>query len=103
MTIDDLVAQARQCLHRSFGGVVRVEVRQPDGAFWIDGMPDPPVVSLDAPTGLERGFCLWRASGETLSRVLTPENRRLEAAFVGGRLKISGDMAVMARLELTRE
>lgn len=42
---------------------------------------------------------VWRAGAETLARIFEG-GRALESAYLSGRLKISGDMSLMARLIL---
>lgn len=82
----------------AFDGVIRIEV-EGGGSYWIDGRVSPPGVSEQAPQGVDAAFCLWRTSADTLRRILSPGARQLEAAYIAGRLAISGDMAVMARLQ----
>ena len=94
------MAAARDFFRRGFAGVIRVEVTDRSQAFWIDGREREAVVQAGSPTGVAGGFCLWRAEGLTLERLFTKEQRRLESAFIASRLKVSGDMSVMARLEV---
>jgi putative sterol carrier protein len=94
-----LIEAARGFFVRGFDGVVRVELTDTGGAFWVDGRGEAAEVGEAAPLGVERGFCLWQASSDTLGRLFTKERRRLESTFISGRLRISGDMSVMARLE----
>ena len=97
---EEVLAAARSYFRRGFGGVIRVETVGPEPtSFWVDGRGEAANVSIASPSAVERGFCLWRAPAETLMRVFVPEQRRLESAYISGRLKISGDMSVMARLE----
>lgn len=70
----------------------------------IDGHQTPPVVTIrehgqtdDAP---QPGKLTWRVSREVLQRIFLGD-RQLSGAFIAGRLLISGDMAVMARLRLS--
>jgi hypothetical protein len=98
--MEEIAAAARPFFGRAFDGVIRIEATDRGEAFWVDGRSEPPLVTLDAPQGVERGFCLWRAGFDTLRRLFSQRERRLESAFIAGRLKISGDMSVMARLEL---
>ena len=93
----DLTSAAQSYFGNRFDGVIRIETE--DGAtMWVDGRATPPKIGTDAPANLDGAYCLWRASADTLGRVFGPEQRQLEAAYIAGRLEISGDMAVMARL-----
>ncbi len=96
--MSDLMSKAAGFFKIPFNGVIRIEV---DGsnAIWVDGRQTPPLVSEQAPPNLDGGFCLWRTSLDTLNRILSPGVRQIEAAYIAGRLLISGDMSVMARLE----
>ena len=70
-----------------------------DDALWVDGRVCPPDISTMAPANLASAFCLWRGQKEIFVRVFALEERRLENAYIAGRIEISGDMSVMARLE----
>ena len=105
MTSEELAAAARPFFAGGFGGVLRIETT--DGgeggegggaSVWVEGRGETAVVQLAAPPGVEGAFCLWRAKTETFERLFTRERRRLESAYISGRLTIAGDMAVMARL-----
>ncbi len=100
MSQDELIAAAGRFFSQSFDGVIRIEMIDADYAVWVDGRERPPTVSPTPPKGLERRFCLWRLSENDIRFVLAGDEKRLDASFVAGRLQISGDMAVMARLEL---
>ncbi|MBB4657585.1 SCP2 sterol-binding domain-containing protein [Parvularcula dongshanensis] len=100
MGLDELMAAARTFFSKGFAGVIRVEVTDRSQSFWVDGREREPLVQAGSPPGVAGGFCLWRAEGLTLERLFTNEQRRLESAFISSRLKISGDMSVMARLEV---
>lgn len=97
--MDELTAEAKGFFTRPFDGVIRIELESDDRSLWIDGREAPPVVSENAPAGLDGRFCLWRTNRETLDRLLGDPPQQLESIYIAGRLKISGDMAVMARLE----
>ena len=97
---DGLAEAARAFFMRGFGGVIRVEATDRGASFWVDGRGEAARVSREAPASVEASFCLWRAKHETLARLFAERGRRVEAAFVSNRLQISGDMSVMARLEL---
>ncbi|MEM9840330.1 MAG: SCP2 sterol-binding domain-containing protein [Pseudomonadota bacterium] len=94
-----LQSAAEACFTQGFGGVLRVESSGDGSSLWIDGRPDVPTVSDRAPPEVAGRFCLWRGPVQVLSTILSGQ-RRLETAYTAGQLKISGDMAVMARLEL---
>jgi hypothetical protein len=92
----ELLAAARAAFGRGFSGVV--EIRADEGlVLYADGRGETCVVGLEAPAAIPS--CVWRASEETLMRALSG-GRALEGAYISGRLKIAGDMSVMARLEL---
>ena len=97
---DALAEAARPFFARGFGGVIRVEAIDRGASFWVDGRGPRAVVDRAAPADVEASFCLWRAKHETLARLFAERARRVESAFVSNRLQISGDMAVMARLEI---
>lgn len=90
---------AETCFSTPFAGVLRIECTDDGSSLWIDGRVTPPSVSEGAPPEVSSSFCLWRGEGLMLRSVLTGQ-RHLETALTGGQLKVSGDMAVMARLEL---
>ncbi|MEO1135247.1 MAG: SCP2 sterol-binding domain-containing protein [Pseudomonadota bacterium] len=95
---DALIAAARKAFAAEFGAMLKLVPKNGE-PIWIDGRQAPPVVS---PTPLETSTapaCTWRGARETLLRVLSSE-RAFESAFVSGRVSVSGDMSVMARLEL---
>lgn len=96
--MSDLMAGAVKFFQQKFDGIIRIEV---DGqqALWIDGRLNPPIILGKAPAQLAGGFCLWQSTPEALGRIFSDGPRQLEVAYIAGRLTISGDMAVMARLE----
>ncbi|MEO1657296.1 MAG: SCP2 sterol-binding domain-containing protein [Pseudomonadota bacterium] len=96
---DNLLDPAKSAFLAPFAGVLRVECTDDGSSLWIDGRGDSIVVSDKAPPEVEGRFCLWRSDRSTLSLILSGQ-RHLETAYTSGRVKISGDMAVMARLEL---
>ncbi|GGY44764.1 SCP2 sterol-binding domain-containing protein [Parvularcula lutaonensis] len=96
---DGLREGAEKGFVSSFDGVLRIECTEDGSSLWIDGRGDSPSVSEKAPPELEGRFCLWRGEVPVLRSVLLGQ-RKLETALMAGQLKISGDMAVMARLEL---
>ncbi len=92
---DALCAAAKKAFAAPFGAVLLLA---PDDGppVWIDGRNDKPVVSLAAPS---EAACAWRGAREALLRALA-NTRAFESAFVSGRIKVAGDMSVMARLSL---
>ena len=97
---DALAGQAAGFFVRGFGGVIRVEAIDRGASFWVDGRGARAALGIQAPAEVDASFCLWRAKHETLARLFAERGRRVEAAFVSNRLQISGDMSVMARLEV---
>ncbi|MEZ5896443.1 MAG: SCP2 sterol-binding domain-containing protein [Parvularculaceae bacterium] len=95
-TANALIENARAAFAAGFGAVLAIEA--PDAAtIYVDGRNDTcslTAVPPDAPAA-----CVWRASTDTLLRIFEG-GRALESAYLSGRLKISGDMSVMARLKL---
>ena len=98
MVDEELLPAARQFFPAAFGGVIRIEVLDADLAFWVDGRKSPPEVSTDSPEAVAQGFCLWRIDYSDLDQLFVEGGQRLANSFITGRLRISGDMAVMARL-----
>lgn len=96
---DDLLKAARKAFSKPFGAVIRLEP-EGGGVLWVDGRgAKAAVVGADPGVGPGPGLCVWRASRETLIRILEGE-RLLASSFVSGRLLVAGDMSVMARLQL---
>ena len=88
--------EAALAFANSFGAVL--DIAPTDGAaFHVDGRAEKPVVR----PGLspEPAQCAWSAPLDDLRRIFEG-GRALESAYLSGRLKISGDMSVMARLKL---
>lgn len=90
---------AGETFTEGFGGVLRIENTDDGTSFWVDGREETPLVGQAAPKNLTGRFCLWRAEGETLRSLLSGQ-RRLAMVYNAGRLRISGDMAVMGRLKM---
>ncbi len=92
-----LVAAAGSAFRRRFDALIEIA---PDGAapFYVDGRADPCCLVVEQPQNVSPA-CVWRASSDTLLRIFQG-GRVLESAYLSGRLKISGDMSVMARLVL---
>lgn len=98
----EILASAKNYFPSAFDGVIRIEIEGEDHSLWVDGRQDPPIISPSAPPNLDKSFCLWRGKFDVFKRIFALEERRLESSFIAGRLKISGDMSVMARLEPAR-
>lgn len=99
MIDEDLLAAAKPFFVAPFDGVIRIEVTDGDFAFWVDGRTEPPTVGRESPSEVSTRFCLWRIDYLDLNQLFSDGPRRIESSFIASRLKISGDMAVMARLE----
>lgn len=98
-SVNFLAIAAAEAFATPFNGIVRL---QPDGdaALWIDGRKEPPSVSPKPPGDVDDApTCVWRASNETLKRILQGE-RFVSGAYISGRLSISGDMSIMAQVRL---
>ena len=109
---DALTAAAQRAFAASFGVVLKLAPEQ-GAALWVDGRGERPVVSATAPDGADAddqhsddqdgkggaALCVWSGARESLMRALAGE-RAFESAFVSGRIAVSGDMSVMARLAL---
>ncbi|WP_428407785.1 SCP2 sterol-binding domain-containing protein [Hyphococcus sp.] len=94
---DALMIAAKKAFAAPFGAVLKIA---PDNGcpLWVDGRQNPPQISSDAPGGLEAD-CLWRGAREALVRAMSGA-RAFESAYVSGRVAVSGDISVMARLTL---
>jgi putative sterol carrier protein len=92
-----LIAAAAGAFRTGFGAVLEIA---PDGAspFYVDGRGESCAVLAGPPSNVQAA-CVWRAAPDTLARIFEG-GRALESAYLSGRLKISGDMSVMARLVL---
>ena len=99
-TNEALVAAASKAFSTPFDAVLKLapESGQP---LWIDGRKTPPVISAKAPKGVQAGCC-WRGEKDAVTRALVG-GRALESAYVSGRVAISGDMSVMARITLEEQ
>ncbi|MGV6800705.1 MAG: SCP2 sterol-binding domain-containing protein [bacterium] len=101
--MEQLLDTASQFFQKQFDGVIRIEIEEEKSSIWVDGHQQPPMISLHAPKGLNGSFCLWQTNSDTLSRLFGSPPQQLESVFIAGRLKISGDMSVMGRLESFQE
>ncbi|WOI52310.1 hypothetical protein [Parvularcula sp. LCG005] len=100
MEENELLEAGRRLFTKSFDGVIRIELLDDGGACWVDGRQSPPTVSIQSPNGVGHRFCLWQIDADDVGLVLTPDKGRFQNSYVAGRVRISGDMAIMARLEL---
>ena len=94
----DLKDRAEKAFASPFGAVIKIA---PDDAepVWVDGRQNPPKILTKLPAK-DAEVCTWRGARESLMRALDNE-RAATSAFVSGRIAISGDMSVMARLQLS--
>ncbi len=100
-TSEDLIAGARTTFPTTFSGVLTIEVEGAD-SIHIDGRGERCVATRVAPPeAITSSHCTWRTDGETLMRIFRGA-RAFESAYLSGRLHISGDMAIMLRLQMER-
>jgi len=96
MTDSPLRHAARKAFKAGFSAIIRIAPA--DGpCFDVNGHGAE--CSLEDAAPDRDPDCVWRANGETLNRIFEG-GRALESAFLSGRLSISGDLSVMARLVL---
>lgn len=97
ISTDPLMTAAVGAFRQGFGAVLEIAA---EGAapFFVDGRGATCTVVAAAPASADPA-CVWRAAPDTLARIFEG-GRALESAYLSGRLKISGDMSVMARLIL---
>jgi len=93
---DDLAIAAERTFQRAFAGIIKIE--SDDIELWVNGLGEPPVITKK-PLDTSDPVCIWSSASDTMRRVLEGE-RALESAYISGRLKISGDMSIMTRLEM---
>lgn len=92
-----LISLADGAFRNGFGAVL--EIAPTDSArFYIDGREASCRIQLTIPGGCKPDG-VWRAGVDTLARIFEG-GRALESAYLSGRIKIGGDMSVMARLVL---
>ncbi|MEM6850997.1 MAG: SCP2 sterol-binding domain-containing protein [Pseudomonadota bacterium] len=77
-----------------FGAVLGVFVRD-KGALTIDGATTPPTILVG---DRQVADCYWRLSADALHKILSGQID-VSAAVLSGRLRITGDLSVMARLQ----
>jgi hypothetical protein len=95
--LDALGAAAKKAFAAPFGAVVKLEPES-GAPLWVDGHKNPPQILMTPPDGAGES-CLWRGAREALIRAMAGA-RGFESAYVAGRVSISGDMSVMARITL---
>lgn len=105
------MAGARQFFVRPFGGVLRIDVTDADVQLLVDGRADQVLItpalpdpddgsnSADLPMDAVGAQCRWRIAAQDLALIFAADHRRVETTYVSGRLKISGDLGIMARME----
>ncbi|MEM9014722.1 MAG: SCP2 sterol-binding domain-containing protein [Pseudomonadota bacterium] len=93
-----LIDAATKAFSSKFDAWLKLCPRDAD-PIWINGQVQPPAIETTPANGVTAD-CEWRASQETMLRVLEGE-RAFQSAFLSGRLKIAGDMSVMIRLTLS--
>lgn len=94
---DELKSLALKTFTKPFGAILELAPENGD-AIWIDGNTSPPTI-LKKPPKKTPADCTWRGARESLLRALEGE-RAMSSAFVSGRVTLSGDMSVMARLQM---
>lgn len=94
---DDLLRAAEKAFKSPFGAVLKIAPETGD-AMWVDGRAEELLFLQDEPENTPPA-CVWRGARESLLRALLGE-RAFESAFVSGRLTVSGDMSVMARIKI---
>ena len=94
---DPLKAAAEKAFTAPFGAVLKI-APEDGGPLFVDGRKTPPAICTSAPEG-DEASCQWRGAREALIRVMSSA-RAFESAYVSGRITVSGDMSVMARVKL---
>ena len=95
---DALLQVARQAFSVPCKAVIKL-IPENGAPLFVDARQTPPTISHDAPSDQHEPNCTWHGSTETLTRTLSSK-RAIENSIINGRLVISGDMSVMARLQL---
>lgn len=96
MSQSALAEAARGVFQTGFAAILELRPERAAPVF-VDGRGEPPVISDVSPGEPD---CVWRAPDDVMARVLK-SRRAIESAMINGRLVISGDMSVMARLEMS--
>ncbi|MEO1013856.1 MAG: SCP2 sterol-binding domain-containing protein [Pseudomonadota bacterium] len=90
-----LMGAAGDAFETGFDGIIEIQADDLD-PFFIDGRGARCAIADEAPAASDM---IWRSSPTTLLSVFQ-RKRAFENAYLSGRLTISGDMSVMARLAL---
>lgn len=94
---DGLQLAAEKAFPAAFAAVL--ELCPENGAsLWVDGRKTPPQILTAAPED-KAADCRWCGARDALQRALA-NARAFDSAFLSGRLRVAGDMSVMARLNL---
>lgn len=99
-TKNELLDAAKTFFAASFDGIVKLNPDD-DAALWVNGFKSPPEISNTAPEKSEPD-CVWHGASETLQQALFSV-RSFESAYISGRVTVSGDMSVLARIANTEE
>ncbi|MEM8987143.1 MAG: SCP2 sterol-binding domain-containing protein [Pseudomonadota bacterium] len=92
--IDVLKTAAGAAFDAPFGAVLAIDCG--DVGVFVDGTVAPPCI-VETPPGAPD--CAWRAAPDCVAEILS--GRLCPAkAFLNGQLSVSGDMSIMARLDL---
>lgn len=90
---------AMKAFAKPFAGILKI-VPDTGTPVWIDGRTCPPSVSTDGTrTGNMTPGCIWHGKRRDIVDALKGEEHLVDA-FISGRVTISGDMSIMARLEM---
>lgn len=95
---DALARAARKAFTIPCGAVLQLAPENGTAVF-VDARQTPPAIDETPPSDQKEADCVWHGSMDALIRTLSSE-RAVENATINGRLVISGDMSVMARLQL---
>lgn len=91
--ISALAQAAEQAFPKPFGAVLKLTPTE-GGEVFLDGRLTPPKIA-----SAENADCAWHGAFDVLLRARSSQ-RAFESAFVAGRLTVSGDISVMARLAI---
>jgi len=95
--LDALKTAAQTAFQSPFDAVLKIVVADL-GVLAIDGSHAPPRVQISEDHG--GADIWWRLKASALQKILSGEIDAANA-FLSGRLRVTGDMSVMARLALT--
>ena len=97
--VEDLVQNARDVFCTPFDGALTLMMNEDEQANLVDGRQDPVTITA-APNKSAIADCTIRGEADVLRRILKGE-RALESAYLSGRIAISGDISILARLQLS--